>query len=81
MSASGGEADPADWTVLPASNHPPRKWAETFKRCVRHIVLLIRLRRRWAGLGRHLQAPRIQTLFEGLERRAGKLVRRKPAAQ
>jgi len=52
-----------------------------WRSAVRHVILLIRLRRRWSTIGRHLQLPRIQTLFVGLERIRGRLTRTRPATQ
>ena len=46
---------------------------------VQVISRILRLRRRWAALGRYLQGQRIQDLVIGLERRQGQLVRRHPA--
>ena len=52
-----------------------------WKRAVRHITLILRIRRRWALTGQYLQQERIQNLVAGLERRNGRLVRRRPAQQ
>ena len=48
-------------------------------RVIQVVARILRLRRRWAALGRYLQGPRIQDLVLGLERRQGQLVRRRPA--
>ena len=50
-----------------------------WRRAVRHIAPILRLRRRWAALGRHLQAQRIQDLVQGLDRRRGVLTIVQPA--
>ena len=53
---------------------------QTFITAVRRVIHLLRLRRKWAAYGRILQeAPRC-FLWSGLERRAGKLVRLRPAS-
>ena len=46
-----------------------------FKTLVRRVIHLLRLRRRWAAYGRILQHPPRSLLWEGLERKKGKLVR------
>ena len=48
-------------------------------KAVQIVARILRLRRRWAALGRYLQGPRIQDPVLGLERRQGQLVRRRPA--
>ena len=48
-------------------------------RAVQLVARILRLRKRWAALGRYLQTPRIQDLVLGLERRQGQLIRRRPA--
>ena len=50
-------------------------------RAVRRIVHILRIRRRWAIVGLALQEPRLQAIFEGLERRRGVLVRVLPKAK
>ena len=47
---------------------------------VQVIARVLRLRKRWAALGKYLQAARIQDLVKGLERRQGQLVRAQAAA-
>ena len=48
------------------------KWA------VNRIVYLLKLRRKWAHISKSIfQHPSHQSLFEGLERRQGKLIRKK----
>ena len=44
----------------------------------RRIVALLRRGVRWAAEGRALQAPRLQLLVSGLERRKGKHIRASP---
>ena len=46
---------------------------------VQLVARILRLRKRWAALGRYLQTPRIQDLVLGLERRQGQLRRVQPA--
>ena len=48
-------------------------------RAVQLISRVLRLRTRWAALGRYLQGPRIQDLVKGLDRKKGQLVRSSPA--
>ena len=52
-----------------------------WKQAVRRITQILRLRKHWAALGRHLQLPRIQSLVSGLERRGGRLIRRRAASR
>jgi hypothetical protein len=40
-----------------------------------YIARILRLRKRWSALGRHLQAPRIQDLVSGVTRKYGILSR------
>ena len=49
--------------------------AAKWRQAVRRVVILLRIRKRWAAMGMALQQERIQSLFEGLERKKGKLVR------
>ncbi len=53
-----------------------RRWKPAGK----YIIRLLRLRYRWHRLGRHLQTPRIQNIFAGIERKKGKLRRTAAAA-
>ena len=46
-----------------------------WKRALQYISRILRLRKRWAALGKFLQTPRIQDLVVGLSRRTGKLTR------
>ncbi len=46
-----------------------------FRRAVNRIVHLLRIRRRWAAVGQALQDNRIQSLFAGLRRDHGHLIR------
>ena len=46
-----------------------------WKRATAYVLRVLRLRRKWASLGRYLQAPRIQDLVVGLSRRTGTLTR------
>ena len=48
-------------------------------RATSYIVRLLRIRKRWAATGRHLQRERVQDLLSGIERKRGVLVRTKPA--
>ena len=50
-----------------------------WRRAVRRITHILRIRRKWALVGQLLQDPTIQDLVRGLERRQGQLVRRRPA--
>jgi hypothetical protein len=50
-----------------------------WRRLVRRITHLLRIRRRWAATGQALQS--VSGLFTDLERIRGKLVRTKPADQ
>ena len=52
-----------------------RKARRLWHWAVQQISRVLRLRRRWASLGLHLQRPRIQSLVSGLERRKGILRR------
>ena len=58
---------------------PPSRARRLWHSAVQQIALVLRLRRRWAALGQHLQGRRIQDLVLGLERRQGQLIRRRPA--
>jgi len=51
-----------------------------WRRAVRKIGQILRLRRRWSDLGRWLQQGWIQDLVDGLQRRGGRLDRIRPAA-
>ena len=62
----------------PAQQVPSRA-RRLWHSAVQQIALVLRLRRRWAALGQHLQGRRIQDLVLGLERRQGQLIRRRPA--
>ena len=53
------------------STRAKRHW----RMVVKEINRLLRLRKRWAALGRFLQGTQIQNLMKGLERKQGKLVR------
>ena len=46
-----------------------------WKRATAYILRMLRLRRKWASLGRYLAAPRVQDLVVGLSRRTGTLTR------
>ena len=46
-----------------------------WKRATAYILRILRLRRKWASLGRYLAAPRVQDLVVGLSRRTGALTR------
>jgi hypothetical protein len=48
-----------------------------FKRVVRRVIHLLRIRRRWAYTGLALQAPAVVDTFDGLERVKGALQRPK----
>ena len=69
----------ATQTNQPAPEPPVGRVRNLWRRAVRHIVLLFRLRRKWSALGRHLQLPRIHTLFTGFQRDHGRLRRVSPA--
>ena len=56
------------------------KLKAVFKRAVRRISHLLRIRKRWAATGRLLQDPRIQSLVDGLDRVGGVLTRSHPGA-
>ena len=56
-----------------------RRAVARWKQATRHIVLLLRLRRRWSRIGKHLQLERIQSLVDGLDRNNGRLRRSRPA--
>jgi hypothetical protein len=49
-----------------------------FITAARRIINLLRLRRLWAAYGRVLKQKPRTLLFEGLERRKGKLIRKFP---
>jgi len=51
---------------------------QRFVTAVRRIVNLLRLRRLWAAYGRVLKQKPRTLLFEGLERKKGKLIRKFP---
>ena len=51
-----------------------------FKRAVKRICHLLRIRKRWAATGRLLQDSRIQSLVDGLDRVSGVLTRSHPGA-
>ncbi len=53
-----------------------RRWQQA----THYIVRILRIRRRWAATGLHLQQPRIRDLVHGLERRRGTLRRTSRAA-
>ena len=46
-----------------------------WKRATAYILRVLRLRRKWASLGRHLATQRVQDLVVGLSRRTGTLTR------
>ena len=48
---------------------------QRWRAAIGRVCKLLRLRRRWARLGQFLQLPQNRTLFLGLERRDGTLVR------
>ena len=57
---------------------PTRSAKQLWKWAVARIVWLLKLRRKWAHISKTiLQHPSHQSLFEGLERRPGKLIRKK----
>ena len=58
---------------------PPARARLRWHSAVQQIARVLRLRRRWAALGWYLQGQRIQDLVFGLERRQGRLIRRRPA--
>ena len=45
-----------------------------------YVVRVLRIRKRWAATGRHLQQPRIRDLVAGISRKGGKLTRVSSAA-
>ena len=51
-----------------------------WKQAVRYISRLIRLRKHWSTLGRHLRTPRIRDLVSGIARHRGTLRRESAAA-
>ena len=65
--------------VRPAATVPASRAVSLWRLAVRRISHILRIRRRWAAVGQLLQDPIIQDLVQGLERRQGHLVRRRPA--
>ena len=63
-------------TSVAVENTHTNKCKVLWKTAVRHVLLLIRLRLRWARLGQHLQLGRIRELFVGIEQERGTLVRK-----
>ena len=70
-----------DNSPVPGLQVQPSAARLRWRQAVRRISQILRLRRRWASLGRHLQLPRIQSLVSGLERRGGRLIRRRAASR
>ena len=69
-----------DQGVQPLTTAAPASRAiGLWRLAVRRITHILRIRRRWAAIGQLLQDPIIQDLVQGLERRQGHLVRRRPA--
>ncbi len=48
-----------------------RRW----RQAAQYVLRILRLRRKWAAVGRHLQLGRIRDLVAGVERRGGQLRR------
>ena len=63
-------------TTIPVVNSIART---RFQTAVRRVVQLLKLRKQWAAFGRVLQQKPRTFLWEGLERRKGKLIRKSPA--
>ena len=62
----------------PKTIEPTRSAKQLWKWAVSRIVRLLKLRRKWAHISKSIfQQPSHQSLFDGLERRQGKLVRKK----
>ena len=51
-----------------------------WRHAANYIVRVLRIRKRWASTGRHLQQPRIRDLVAGISRKGGKLCRVSSAA-
>ena len=51
-----------------------------WRHAANYVVRVLRIRKRWAATGRHLQQPRIRDLVAGISRKGGKLCRVSSAA-
>ena len=51
-----------------------------WRHAAKYIIRVLRIRKRWAATGRHLQQPRIRDLVAGISRKGGKLTRVSSAA-
>ena len=51
-----------------------------WRRAIRRVIRVLKLRRVWSASGAYLAQPEIQQLVIGLQRHGGQLIRRQPAA-
>ena len=51
-----------------------------WRHAANYVVRILRIRKRWAATGHHLQQPRIRDLVAGISRKGGKLTRVSSAA-
>jgi hypothetical protein len=60
---------------VPRSTTARLKARTHWKQAVEYISRILRLRRKWSQVGRHLQNPRVKAVSAGLTRVKGKLTR------